>query len=133
MSQHPQTVPVDLMNAETKYVYLAVQGLTDEITGLRGDLQEDVDKTSKVVAEAVSEGILAVLRDEEVVRAFWASAFDQLQVQARAKTGEFVLGSIWSAVTKGLMFLALGYLVYLFGGWTALATLWKALFGVGSP
>lgn len=133
MSQHPQTVPVDLMNAETKYVYLAVQGLTDEITGLRGDLQEDVDKTSKVVAEAVSEGILAVLRDEEVIRAFWASAFDQLQVQARAKTGEFVLGSIWSAVTKGLMFLALGYLVYLFGGWTALATLWKTLFGVGSP
>ena len=29
MSGQRPTVPVDLMNAETKYVYLAVQGLTD--------------------------------------------------------------------------------------------------------
>ena len=132
MAQHP-TSPVELMNPETKYVYLAVQGLTDEVTQLRGEIRDDAEMMQSSIRSAVAEGIRDVLKDEQTLEAMWASAFGQLQIQARAKTGEFILGGLWAVLTKAVMFLALGYLVYLFGGWTALSALWKALFGAHTP
>lgn len=85
-----------------------------------------------LMREAVREGLREALSDEAVER-FWTSGLSMLQRQAAQQTGRFVLGGLAGIMRKAGMFLVLGGVVYAIGGWTALATLAKAvLHGSGS-
>jgi hypothetical protein len=81
-------------------------------------------ETKALMRAAVAEGIKEALTDEELVERFWDSAFKALSTRAQAGTGKFVLGGLAGSVKRFTLFLALGFVVYTLGGWTAIAKLW---------
>lgn len=72
------------------------------------------------IASAVKVGIKEAI-NEEAAREFWGTGFKVLQEQATNHAGRVVLGGLLGFVRKGLLFLAVGYMVYTVGGWSALA------------
>lgn len=72
------------------------------------------------IAGAVKVGIKEAI-NEDAAREFWGTGFKVLQEQATNHAGRFVLGGLLGAIRKGLLFMAVGYMVYTVGGWTALA------------
>lgn len=89
---------------------------------------ETVEYLEKRIAAAVGEGIKTAMT-EETVAAFWAAGLHALQKQASEHAGRFVLGGMWGLMRKASLFMMLGGLVYALGGWSALAALFKAIFG----
>ncbi len=101
-------------------------------------LDTDVTLTPETIAlledrisHAVAAGIQSAMT-EDAARQFWGAGFRELQEEAQAHTGRFVLGGLIGLIKKLITFVALGGMVYAIGGWTALGKLWHALFGAGS-
>jgi len=92
---------------------------------------ETIQYLEEKFANAVREGIAAAIT-EDTAEKFWGAGLTVLQKQAAAHTGRFVIGSLWGVVRRIAFFLLIGGLVYAFGGWGALAALFKALFHSGS-
>lgn len=82
-----------------------------------------------MVRQAVADGLRDACNDREAVGNFWRAAFEQLQAQAQARTGKWVLRNFWRISSKLAMFIGIGMLVYSIGGWTAVAKLWHATWG----
>lgn len=80
------------------------------------------------MAKAVKDGLQSVL-NEQTAEAFWAAGFNVLQRNATQHAGRFVIGGLWGLMRKMSLFLMLGGIVYAIGGWSALAGLFKTLFG----
>ncbi len=83
------------------------------------------------ISHAVAAGIQSAMT-EDAARQFWGAGFRELQEEAQAHTGRFVLGGLAGLMKKLGTFMVLGGMVYAIGGWTALAKLWHALFGTGA-
>jgi hypothetical protein len=64
--------------------------------------------------------------------AFWNAGLKVLRNNAAEHTGRFVLGSLWSLLSKVGTFMLLGGVVYALGGWSALSTLAKAIFATST-
>ena len=90
---------------------------------------ETIAYIKEKMTEAVKEGLHDSLTNKEALAAFWGAAFETLQEQATAKTGEVVLGSLGAAIKRLTMFVALGLIVYTLGGWAAVAKLWHSIAG----
>lgn len=91
----------------------------------------DNEEHCTALRAAVKDGIKEALRDEETVGAFWDSAFKHLQQKAQAGTGRFVLGGLGATLRRVSVFLALGFIVYSVGGWSALGKLFSVLWSSG--
>lgn len=115
------------MSGESERIERAIDNLSDRVTDLRGEVHDDGDKTRSIVREAVRDGIRDVLQDKAALKAFWSSAYVQLQDTATQHTGRFVIGGLRAFIAKGLMFLILGSVIYSLGGWSALVKLWNAI------
>lgn len=89
---------------------------------------ETIAYLKEEIKNAVSDGIKGAMT-EQTAEAFWAAGFKVLQEQAARHTGRFVLGGLWGAVRKVAVFLVLGWIVYMVGGWSLLAKFWHALMG----
>ena len=89
---------------------------------------ETVEYLEKRIAAAVGEGIKTAIT-EDTAAAFWSAGLTALQKQATEHAGRFVIGGLWGLVRKASLFLMLGGIVYALGGWSALAALFKAIFG----
>ena len=83
------------------------------------------------IAQAVSNGIRGAIT-EETAATFWGAGLDLLQKNATQRAGQIVIGGLWGLMQRIMLFLFLGGLVYGVGGWSALATLFKTVFGGGS-
>lgn len=101
-------------------------------------LDTDVTLTPDTIAlledrmsHAVAAGIQSAMT-EDAARQFWGAGFRELQEEAQAHTGRFVLGGLAGLMKKLGTFMVLGGMVYAIGGWTALGKLWHALFGTGA-
>lgn len=92
--------------------------------------EETLDHMQSMMRDAVREGVRELLT-EETMNQFWSSGFQQLQKQATQQAGRVVLGGLVGLLRKAGLFLLLGGIVYAVGGWSALATLAKALFSSG--
>lgn len=89
------------------------------VEAMKPALLEAADRTR----EAVRDGLAEALTDERT----WAKVFQVLQMQAAARTGEFVWGGIKGFVGKAA-WIALGLLVlWGMGGWAAVKVGWAAL------
>lgn len=82
----------------------------------------------KLMEKAVQSGLSKAMTEENA-EAFWAAGFKVLQEQAAQHTGRFVLGGLAGLARKVMVFLFLGWVVYMIGGWALLAKFWHALFG----
>lgn len=81
------------------------------------------------IAAAVHKGLGDAMTEENATK-FWLAGINALQRHATENTGKLVLGGLASLLRRGVVFILLGALVYALGGWTAIATFWKALFFV---
>jgi len=88
--------------------------------------QETISIVRHEVRAAIKDGMSDMMSQANMEK-FWGVGVSMLQRQAAVKTGTFVGGVAMGILRKGLIFTILGGLVYAIGGWTALATLWKAL------
>lgn len=106
------------MHPDVEMVLHAIQSRDDAITALRGDVQAMPDQ----IGQAIQAANMRTVSDP----AFWAAAGEALQRQARDQAGGFVLGGLKALARKlGWLLLIVGG-VYLVGGWSALAALWKS-------
>lgn len=74
------------------------------------------------VRDAIAEGVLLAIKNEE----FWPTLFAGMQRHAQAEAGGWLFGSLKAALSKAALFLMLGLLVYLVGGWTGLVAFFKS-------
>lgn len=89
---------------------------------------ETIDHLDAKIAQAVRDGIKGAM-NEETAAAFWSAGLTLLRKQATERAGQAVIGGLWSLMQRIMLFLFLGGLVYSVGGWSALANLFKAVFG----
>lgn len=89
---------------------------------------ETIEYMETRIASAVQNGIKNAMT-EETAAAFWAAGLHVLQKQASEHAGRFVIGGLWGLVRKTSLFFMLGGLVYALGGWAALASFFKVIFG----
>lgn len=92
--------------------------------------EETLKHMQELMRDAVREGVRELVTPETMEQ-FWSSGFQQLQKQATQQAGRVVLGGLVGLLRKAGLFLLLGGIVYAVGGWSALATLAKALFSSG--
>lgn len=79
------------------------------------------------VKQAMDEWARDVLFTRANMEVFWGTAFEVLQDKAQEHTGKFVVASIGGLLRKLTVFLVLGGLVYIFGGWSALVGFFKSI------
>ena len=91
---------------------------------------ETIEYLERHVRNAVSQGIKTSM-SEEAALGFWRAGVKALQQHASEEAGKFVIGGILGLIKRLALFLMLGGLVYAAGGWSALAALFKVLFGAG--
>jgi hypothetical protein len=98
--------------------------LTEESRNLLADLLEN--RMRAAVAEGIAEALT-----EDAAQKFVRSVLAEAQRLATAKAGEAAVGVVGALVKRAALFLFLGSVVYMVGGWTALASLGKFLFDKG--
>lgn len=89
---------------------------------------ETIEYLETRIAAAVEKGIKWSMT-EDTAAAFWVAGLNVLQEQASEHAGRFVLGGLWGLLRKASLFMMLGGIVYAIGGWSAMAALFKAIFG----
>lgn len=89
---------------------------------------ETIAHLEERIAQAVRDGIRGSMT-EDTASAFWGAGLAMLQKQATQRAGQIVIGGLWGLMRRIMLFLFLGGLVYSVGGWSALATLFKTVFG----
>jgi hypothetical protein len=95
----------------------AVLHVQDMVTDVQGE-QVHPDHLQK----AVADGIKAAVSDPEM----WAAAMKAMQSKAQTEAGGWLLSGIKAALSKAAWVMAIGLGVYLVGGWSALAALFKS-------
>lgn len=81
-------------------------------------------RMKSVVSDAIKDAITG-----QTAEAFWAAGFKVLHAQAAKHTGHFVLGGLWGLARRVMVFVLLGWSVYMIGGWSLLAKFWHAARG----
>lgn len=93
-----------------------------------GDLTERLDTLSQSMPnatqlrDAVAGGVRQALDDPEV----WSAAMKGLSKAAQQEAGGWLFSGIRTAFSRAAWLLVLGLLVYQFGGWTALTSIFKS-------
>ena len=111
-----------MMSAEELQVHLV-----DQV----GDIKEMVEDvragalTQHHVRDAMAEGLMAAISRED----FWPTLGAGMQKHAAAQAGGWLLGGLKAALRKLFLFVVLGLLLYLVGGWSALVALFKSAGG----
>lgn len=118
----PQPPPLERrrMHPEVEMVMAAIQSRDDTLTALRGDILDLPEQ----IGAAIQASNMRTVSDP----AFWAAAGDALRRQARDYAGGFVLDGLRSGLRKlAWLFIIVGG-VYMVGGWSAIAALFKGAF-----
>lgn len=110
--------PTDVWNQD---VFEQQLGLVLE----RVDQVAEAALTPKDMATAVRDGITAALADP----ATWAAAMGGMRASTEEHAGRWMVGAVWSVIRKLALFTLAGLVVYSIGGWTALSSVWKAIWG----
>lgn len=92
-----------------------------------GDIKEMVEDvrasalTKDEVRDAVAAGFISAIGSDQ----FWSTLSDGMQRHATTQAGGWLLGSLKAALSRLFLFLVLGLLVYMVGGWSGLVALFK--------
>ena len=99
-----------------------VQAVQQQLEGLPAEI-------ARLVGGAVATGLQSAISNPVT----WVTLFTMLQKEASEGIGRFSLNTIWGMGRWIMKFMALGLVVYMFGGWSALSAFlkgaWLALFG----
>lgn len=113
------TIPVDMDAWERQMGYVLTR--LDEIQQ-RALTPDDITRAlQRAIADAASSPDT------------WAAAVAGARKATESHAGRWLVGSLWSVTRKGLVILTLGMLIYSFGGWSALAGVFKSAVGSAEP
>jgi len=99
----------------------ALLDLQDKITDMHGGIAGEVRAG---VAAGVAEGIRAAVSDPET----WTSAIVAMRERAAKETGRWMFSGVLGILKRLGGFVLAGTIIYMVGGWTALASVVKAVF-----
>ena len=85
------------------------------------------------IAQAVGQSTDAAMRRALSDPETWSQAIRAIQARAQSHAGGWLLGGIGSLVRKAMWIMIAGMGIYMLGGWTALASVAKAVFGSHEP
>lgn len=77
------------------------------------------------ISKAMRDGFVAALHDD----ATWAAAARGIRESASREAGKVLVGAVGAVFRKAALFTTAGLLVYWIGGWSALVSVWGAMFG----
>lgn len=109
------TIPVDIDTWERQMGYVLT----------RLDAIEQAALKPEDIAAALQRSIVAAASSPDT----WAAAVAGARQATEKHAGRWLVGSVWSVVRKGIVIVTLGMLIYSFGGWSALAGMFKAMVG----
>lgn len=72
---------------------------------------------SEAVVQSLPKALKEAARDPEM----WAAANDGMQEHISNKAGSWLMKIVWLGISRVLLFLVLGSLVYAIGGWALVA------------
>lgn len=98
----------------------AINLLTLRISDMEATIKSEAERNRQAMAVTIKE----IIRDDEAMGAFWGSAFRSLQASAQEHTGRMLFAGAKAILSRAVLFLSLGLIVYSIGGWTALVKLW---------
>ena len=116
---------------DAKTILDSVNTVSDQVVGLQGRVEDLAGEVKDAARHGGADALRDVMQDRAAVEAFWSAAFGALASYGQQQTGRIVLGGIKGLMSRGLLFVVLGLLVYSVGGWAALAAVWKAIWGGG--
>ena len=109
------TIPVDMETWERQMGYVLTR--LDEIQQ-RALTPDDITRAlQRAIADAASSPDT------------WAAAVAGARKATETHAGHWLVVSLWSVTRKGLVILTIGMLIYSFGGWSALAGVFKSVAG----
>ena len=82
----------------------------------------DSEMMRELVAEATADGIKRAVSDP----ALWAAASEGMRQHAANEAGGWLLSGMKAAFSRVMWVALIGLAVYMVGGWTALAALFKS-------
>lgn len=107
------TIPVDVDTWEQQMGYVLT----------RLDEMQRRALTPEDIARALQQAIAQAASSPET----WAAAVAGARNATETHAGRWLVGSLWAVLRKGLVILTIGMLIYSFGGWSALAAMFKSL------
>ena len=81
-----------------------------------------VEALPRALKESLPNALKDTARDPEM----WAAANEGMQEHVSNKAGGWLMKMVWMAISRGLLFLVLGSIMYAAGGWSLVA---KVFFG----
>lgn len=85
------------------------------------DRHTDSEMMREAMSEAVVKSLPKALKDAARDPEMWSAGNDGLQEYVSQRAGSWVMKVVWMAVSRVLVFLVLGSIVYALGGWPLLA------------
>ena len=73
------------------------------------------------MSEAVMDALPRALKDAARDPEMWAAANEGMQEHVSTKAGSWLMKIIWLGISRVLLFLVLGSVVYAVGGWSLVA------------
>ena len=90
---------------------------------------EEKTLTTDQIAAAVAVGLERAVGSPT----FWTAAIEAMGSRTKTAAGGFLLSGISSTMRRLAWLVLAGWVVYMAGGWSALAALFKSVFGIGVP
>jgi hypothetical protein len=112
------------MSQIDKTVQDQLQYIGDELGRLEGKTL-----TTEQIAAAVAVGLERAVSSPT----FWTAAIEAMGSRTKTAAGGFLLDGMRSTLKRVMWLLLAGWVVYMAGGWSALAGLFKSVFGIGVP
>jgi hypothetical protein len=98
-----------------------LQYVGEELARLEGKMLSSV-----AVKDAVANGMTQAVGDPK----FWDEAFKAMGERTTTAAGGFILGGVRGLLSKVFWFGLAGIAVYIAGGWGALVSMFKLIFGI---
>lgn len=86
------------------------------------DSQMMRDAVAEAVEQAFPKALQSAARDPDT----WAALQEGMKKHVSARAGGLIMNAVWSVVSRIMLFIMLGLLIYAIGGWALVAK----IFGV---
>lgn len=111
------------MHPDVKQLFDAVQDHSDQVTALRGAIDDLPDQIGVSIEKAIKRAVAD--------RQTWHTAGEALHEVAKERAGGWLFGGLQVLFSRAMWLLIIGVGIYMLGGWTALAGAIKSVFTSG--
>lgn len=95
-------------------------------------LGEELDRLDQKIlsADAIKDAVAAGMQQAVGSPDFWDAGFKAMGERTASAAGGLLLDGVWGTLRRVAWFVLAGFAVYIAGGWSALVSMFKLLFGI---